>query len=157
MPPDSSGSGATQSPGLKPTAPEPPKAVRRAVILLWIALAIGAVTPLLSGSLLRLMQASSASALFGIVVYAAAVCLSAAFIVAIWRGRNWVRLLAAILVPIGFVSYIAWPPPWLFSASWRSAGFVISYLLQASAVWLTFVRDARPWYQRHRKESAAGL
>jgi hypothetical protein len=157
MPPDLSGSGTAQSSGLERTASEPPKPVRHAVRLLWISLAIGAAVPLLSGSLLRVAQASAPYALVGLAGYAAALGLSAAFIVGIARGRNWVRLLVAVFVPLGFISSVVWPPPWLLSANWRSAAFVITYALQATAVWLIFVRDARPWYRRHREESAAGL
>lgn len=157
MPLDSSGSSTMQSYSLKPTTSEPPQAVYRAVTLLWMSLAIGAAVPLLSGSLLRLIQASATSALFGIVVYGASLGLAAAFIMGIARGRNWVRLLAAVLVPLGFVLTLAWPPLWLLSVNWRSAAFVISYVLQARAVWLTFMQDARPWFHRYRGHGIASL
>ena len=127
----------------------PPVAVRRAVKLLWCSLAIAIVTMFVNETVRQSEPhpPGLAPVFIGLSVL---VAVFSAMVIGIARGRNWVRFLMLFVVAGGGIYLVIRPGYWLSMTAWRSAEYLLQFILHGTAVYLTFSKNARPWYRRLR-------
>jgi hypothetical protein len=120
-----------------------PQAVRIAVALLWVSLAIGVINPWL------VAHGSTPEHLVAYGIFVLLCCgIGIPFVLAISAGRNWARILLLVLFVAGCVidafDYARLAARPTFSA----AEFALQTVLQLVALCLMFSRSATPWYRR---------
>ncbi|MGH8032000.1 MAG: hypothetical protein ACREO8_06435 [Luteimonas sp.] len=130
------------------TANARPALVTIAALILWLCLLASFVTTLLeiakSGSLLL----SSA------IAYSIPFALAGLLVLAIWYGKNWARLLNAILMVLGLFITV---PVVIHDISSNPSSAVLTALLAAAQLGATlvlFLPQARPWFQNTLENQA---
>lgn len=125
-----------------------PAQVLRAVVLLWISLAL----PLL-GALLALFLYRSSFRVTNILALIVTFVVNALFIAFIARGHNWARLVCLILVLGGTLRYLV--NFGVMFSRWPIASVIgtVQLLLQAGAMYLVFVQPGSEWFQRRSSRS----
>lgn len=124
----------------------PPRPVVHATILLWIGYATGFV---LAYWTLERMPATGARP-FVIGVQAVFMALIAGLYVAIYRGRNWARIVFVLVEAVGVYSLMRSPHPFGSNAL-EAVGHGVGWLTSLTAMVLLFAPAAsRDWFARKR-------
>ena len=129
---------------------ERPKAISRAVTLLWVALGIG----VLRGVIRYIRHADVRSLGLGELLSLALWALSVFLIVQVWKGRHWARItwivIFCLAVPLGIL-------PLFHSVAYfpvaNGLGIAQSLVWLAGIV-LMFQRDASAWFRSQRSGSS---
>lgn len=118
-----------------------PTLVTSAALILWLCLLVAFVTTLLE-------IAKSGSLLFSTAVaYSIPFALAGFLVLAIWYGKNWARILNAILMLLGLFVTV---PVVIHDISSNPSSAVLTALLaaiQLVATLVLFSPQARPWFQ----------
>jgi hypothetical protein len=133
-------------------ADERPKAISRAVTLLWVALGIGVVR----GAIRHIRHADVRSFGVGELVTLALWALSVFLIVQVWKGRHWARVawlvIFCLAVPLGILPLfqsVAYFPV----ANGLGIGQSLVWLV---GIALMFQRDASTWF-RSQPSGSSGV
>ena len=123
---------------------ERPSQVRTAVVILWVALGIGAANTVL------LLSGAKGVTWTALIVPAATLGVLALFILGIRAGINWVRILYLVLFLVGLLGTV-YSIPVVFGYS-KLVGTlsVAQSLLQAYALYLVFTKPGSRWFHRAR-------
>jgi hypothetical protein len=116
-----------------------PEQVRRAVILLWASFGISAVEVVVAEVL-----ETSDPMIWGLLLFTYGVW--AWVIVAIWKQRNWARIVSLVVVVVTTALWVAWPDA--RPEQWSEAiTIVASLLLEAAALFLLFTGAGAAWFR----------
>jgi hypothetical protein len=120
---------------------ERPRQISRAFVLVWISLALGVGASVLE---LRRGPDSVTAWLVGVIV---AVTVSIVLNLAIWRGRNWARIVYMVLTALVLVAY-----PFLLATEAGLGRFEIALDVTAMALdcfilYLLFTRPGSQWFR----------
>lgn len=126
---------------------EAPPKVRRAIILLWAALAIGFV------EVVPLIATDSEFGAFEATFVGLAFAVNACAIYFAARRRNWARIVILVFVAIS-VSVFVMPDLLANDPWWSIVVAVIATLLEVIAVYWLFTGEGRHWYAKHGAEGA---
>ena len=136
------------SAGFETDADERPKAISRAVALLWVTLGIG----VLRGVIRYIRHADVRSLGLGELSTLALWALSVFLIVQVWKGRHWVRIawlvIFCLAVPLGILPLF---PSVAYFPVANGLGIAQSLIWLAGIV-LMFQRDASTWFESQRLE-----
>jgi hypothetical protein len=131
-------------------ADERPKAISRAVTLLWLALGIGVVR----GVIRYIRHADVRSPGLGELVTLALWALSVFLIVQVWKGRHWARVawivIFCLAVPLGIL-------PLFQSVTYFPVANglgIAQTLIWLAGIVLMFQRDASTWFRPQRSGSS---
>ena len=119
-----------------PRAPQRPRPIIQAIALLWISTALGFAAS-------RSEATTSAElALSAAVMLAITVSLT----IALWRGRNWARMLYLVLVVLSLANFVSlWglverPPS-------EMALEAVSFVADAGSFFLMFTEPGASWFR----------
>lgn len=118
---------------------ERPRQIVHATALLWISLALTLVSALLQ------IQASNWSLWGPLALWSFALALASAMNVAVWRGRNWARVLYALLMILTVVTLPLerQPPPTAIENALDAITFVVDLVI----LYLMFTKPGSLWFR----------
>jgi hypothetical protein len=119
---------------------ERPRQIVHATALLWISFVIGMASAWVQSQ----TNPEPLPPLAMVALLAFALTLSIVINVAVWRGRNWARILYAILTVIAIVSL---PFDLATSSGVSIAMDAIAYVLDAVIVFLLFTKPGSLWFR----------
>ena len=124
--------------------PQRPRAIIQAIALLWISSALG-----FAASLSEVKSSSGELVLSALVMLAIAVSLT----VALWRGRNWARMVYLILVVLSLANFVA-----LWGTVERPqvevAMEAVSFVADAGSFFLMFTEPGASWFSDPGEQQA---
>jgi peptidoglycan/LPS O-acetylase OafA/YrhL len=121
--------------------PDKPSQVRRAVILLWISLAIGVAESVLNPGL-----HAQDDLPISILVMGGTYAINALLIHLVSRGRNWARIVLLLLTFAGLSMYMVFPGE-VFTGPWWSVTLTgLGIVLDVTALAMLFTGKGAKWY-----------
>jgi preprotein translocase subunit Sss1 len=117
-----------------------PPAIERAVMLLWVAVAIGVVSSLLS---LTMLGASFSGLLATIIGLA----ITAFLIIKVGEGRNWARIVLLVLFAIGLVGFVVAGGLSFGVAPFLTLIGLVQLGIEGYALYLIFTPPGSDWFK----------
>jgi hypothetical protein len=126
---------------------ERPQQIIQAIVLVWISTALG-----VGASLLEAQRGAESRAAL-VVTLIVMLGLLAALTVALWRGRNWARMLYLFLVATALAAFLA---AWGTSERPRFevALEAVSFVADGGSFFLMFTRPGSNWFRDTREQRA---
>ena len=126
---------------------ERPQPVVRATALAWCGLAIG-----MAGALFQ-SRVVEESLTFVIVTWTVALLLGIAVNIAMWRGRNWARILKAVFAILSVLLF-----PFVSDTRTAISGTteIVAFLFDLAVLYLVFTKPGSLWFKYTREPRMAG-
>jgi hypothetical protein len=121
-----------------------PKQVDRAVMLLWLSLALAVPLIYLEGARDPQTWLHPAALIFMAVIFAIAAALN----VLIYKGHNWARIVVLIFYVIGLISLLASSDEPVPAGAAEHALNVLTLVIDSIALYLLFTPPGSQWFRK---------
>jgi hypothetical protein len=130
--------------------PEIPVSVSRAILMLWISLAVGPVRAILDYSRLSasLANLSMSPEVFLVLTWAIVLLVYVFLVLKIRRGRNWARIIFLVLFILGLFSGVKEVAIGFRYGLVSPILGALQVLLQGAALVLLFIPDSRDYFRK---------
>jgi uncharacterized membrane protein YagU involved in acid resistance len=123
-----------------------PRAVKIAVVLLWVELCLAVVNPFLTSNLVTLGTREADYKLFSEIFILIMIAISAWINIKVWQGRNWARIVALVLTLLAFPTLLALPE--MFREEALSATVSLAALALDVVAMILVFGPGRDWFRR---------
>lgn len=127
-----------------PRGPQRPRQILQAIGLLWISTGLG-----FAASFSEVSKSNATLAFFAVMM----LTVTSVLTVALWRGRNWARVLYLILVILSLSNFVSlWGT--VERVPFEVALEAVSFVADAGSLFLMFTNPGSLWFQPPREQRA---